>query len=357
MSLSDWGYDSRHSAAFAALARPELCAARVVDERRGLWRVALEEGDALAEVSGHLRHAALDAASLPAVGDFVAVAARPAEGRATIHAVLPRRGVLARKEAGRGSGAQVLATNVDVVLLAVGLDLDWNARRLERYVAFAWESGAQPVVVLTKADLCPDTASALAETEALAPGVPVVAVSARTGGGVAALAVNLPARVTAALVGSSGVGKSTLVNALLGRDVQAVNDVRAHDARGRHTTTQRSMLALPGGALLIDTPGLRELGLLAESDGVSAAFADIQALAATCRFRDCAHGSEPGCAVLDAVADGTLPAERLASYRRLEREAAWQRRKSDPLARQAEERRWRVLQRSVRRNLRDRGRT
>jgi ribosome biogenesis GTPase / thiamine phosphate phosphatase len=356
MSLSEWGYESVDRAAFAALSRPDLLPARVVDERRERWRVVLEEGEALAELSGRLRHEAFDAAARPAVGDFVAVATRPSEGRATIHAVLPRRSVLARKEAGRGSAAQLLAANVDAVLLAVGLDGDWNARRLERYVAFAWESGAQPLVVLTKADLHTDLTAVRGETEALAPGVPVVTVSARTGAGLAALAEHLPPRRTAALVGSSGVGKSTLLNALLGADVQAVNDLRARDARGQHTTTQRSLFALPGGALLVDTPGLRELGLLADDESVAAAFAEIEALAAGCRFRDCTHGSEPGCAVLAAVTAGSLPAERLEAFHRLAREAAWQRRKSDPLARQAEERRWRAIQRSVRRNLRGRGR-
>jgi ribosome biogenesis GTPase len=356
MSLASWGYEAAHAAAFAALARNDLSPARVVDERRDLWRVVLDEGEALAAPSGRFRHEAPGAADFPAVGDFVAVAVRPAEGRATIHAVLPRRNALVRKEPGRASAAQVLAANVDVVLLAVGLDLDWNPRRLERYVAFAWESGAQPLVLLTKADLRADLDAVRAEAEGLAPGVPVLAVSGRSGAGIADLATHLRPGRTAAIVGSSGVGKSTLVNALLGAPVQATNDVRAHDARGRHTTTQRSLLALPGGAMIVDTPGLRELALLAEEESVAAAFGEIEALAARCRFRDCAHAGEPGCAVRAAIASGDLPAERLDAYHRLQREAAYLRRKADPLARQAEERRWRVIHRSVRRNLRDRGR-
>ena len=355
MSLASWGYEPRQAAAFAALSRTDLLPARVVDERRDRWRVVLDEGEALAELSGRLRHQSLDPAALPAVGDFVAVAVRPAEGRATVHAVLPRSSVLARKEAGGRSASQVLAANVDIVLLAVGLDLDWNPRRLERYVAFAWESGAQPVVVLTKCDVCADVAAAREEAGTLAPGVPVVAVSGRTGEGLAALSAHLRPGRTAALVGSSGVGKSTLVNALLGADVQFVHGVR-DDGRGQHTTTQRSLFALPGGALLLDTPGLRELAVPASEESVSAAFGEVEALARGCKFRDCTHDSEPGCAVRAALADGSLTEERFKAYRALEREAAYLRRKTDRFAREAESRRWRAISRSVRKDQKDRGR-
>jgi ribosome biogenesis GTPase / thiamine phosphate phosphatase len=355
MSLDRFGATSADRAALARLSRPELLLARIVDERRDRWRVVLDEGEALAEASGRFRHESLTTGLAPVVGDFVGVEVRPAEGRATLHAVLPRRTVLQRKQAGTGHGAQLLAANVDVVLIAMDLDLDWNPRRLERYAAFAWESGAQPVVVLTKADLHAAPHVVAAEAAALVPGVPVLTVSATRGDGLAEVAAALPALRTAVLVGSSGVGKSTLMNALLGHAAQDVNVVRAHDGRGQHTTTQRSLFPLPWGALLIDTPGMRELGLIAAEESVEAAFGDVVETARGCRFRDCAHAEEPGCAVLAAIADGRLAPERLEAFRHLEREAAFQRRKVDPVFRAAEARRWRVLQRDVQRRMRERG--
>ncbi|MGE0193172.1 MAG: ribosome small subunit-dependent GTPase A [Planctomycetota bacterium] len=343
MSLEAWGVTTADRAALAALDQPTWHLARVADERRDRWRVLLDHGEALAEPSGRLRHAALSADDLPAVGDVVAVSLRHGEDRVTLHAILPRRSVLRRKQAGRGSGSQLLATNVDIVVIAMALDDDWNPRRLERYLAFAWDSGASPLVVLTKSDLAPDAEARRDEAQALSPGTTVLAVCARDGVGVEAVAEALSPRQTAVVVGSSGVGKSTLLNALLGEQRQVVTPVRDRDQRGQHTTTQRSLFALPGGALLIDTPGMRELGLIADDEALEAAFADLEALAAECRFRDCQHASEPGCAVAAAIEAGELDPERVASWRRLEREAAWQRRKANPLARIAEQRRWKQI--------------
>jgi ribosome biogenesis GTPase len=275
----------------------------------------------------------------PVTGDWVAVAARPAEGSATIHHLLPRRTAFTRKAVGRGGG-QIVAANVDVALLVASLNQDLNARRIERYLVMAWESGASPAVVLTKADLCADREARKAEIEAGAPGVPVHVVSAVTGEGLAALSASLPPGQTAALLGSSGVGKSSLVNALAGRAVMATQAIREHDARGRHTTTHRELVLLPSGRLVLDTPGMRELGLWEADAGVGTTFADIEALIAECRFRDCGHKSEPGCAVQSALAEGRLDAARWRSYGKLRREAIRIDRKDDPQAR-AEQRKMR----------------
>jgi ribosome biogenesis GTPase len=334
--------------ALVALGRPELVPARVVAAAAGRWRVLTSQGELLAEPTGRLRFDAVTAADLPTVGDLVAVAARPDEGRATVVAVLPRTSVLVRKAAGRAVAPQPVAANVDVVLLACGLDADWNPRRLERFLAFAWDSGASPVVVLTKADLAPDLAARLDEAAHVAVGAAVVAVAAPTGLGLDALRAHLPAGALAAIVGSSGVGKSTLLNALLGRAAQDTGPVRAHDGRGLHTTTARELFAMPWGAYLVDTPGVREIAVWTDAAAVAAAFDDVAALAPRCRFRDCAHATEPGCAVLAAVADGTLDAGRLEDYRHLLREQAFLARKADPVAARAERARWKQIGRAGR---------
>jgi ribosome biogenesis GTPase len=314
--------------------------------------VAREDGDVLAELPGRLRHEARDRSDLPAVGDWVAV--DPSPGRTLVRAVLPRRTVLVRKVAGGTSESQVIAANVDVVLVAAAAGADVNERRLERYLTFAWSSGAQPVVLLTKADLEDDVAERVASIEAASPGVPVVAVSALTGAGIDRVAELLPPAKTGVVVGSSGVGKSTLINRLLGTDLLLTQRVRAHDERGMHTTTSRRLVPLPNGALLVDTPGMRELAL-ADDDGLDGAFADVEALAAGCRFGDCAHGVEPHCAVLRAVEDGSLDPERLHAFRALQREIAYLARKQDVRLRLQEQRRWKNISRASRRLRRERG--
>jgi len=262
--------------------------------------------------------------------------------------VLPRRGALVRLAAGSGHRSQVLAANVDLVLLLCGLDGDFNPRRVERALVAVAESGARPVVVLNKADACDALDERRRDMEAAAPGVPVLAISALTGAGVEPLAALITAGSTVVLLGSSGVGKSTLANRLLGQETQATAEVRAHDSRGRHTTTHRALFVLPGGGVLIDTPGLRELRLLAEPEAASQAFTDLESLAAGCRFADCGHAREPGCAVRAAVEEGALDAARLASYRKLQAELRHLERRGDPRAMSAEKQRWKAIHKAAR---------
>ena len=320
VSLLALGWSDHFARAFEPHAAEGLVPGRVVLEHTHIYTVLTEAGDILAQVSGRLRHHAAGRQDFPAVGDWVAIARRPHGGRATIHAVLPRRSRFARKVAGIRMEEQVVAANVDTVLLVAGLDGDFNVRRLERYLVLARESGAMSVVVLNKADLCPDVDARVSEVEAIALGLPVLAVSAKAGQGLTALESYLRPRETVAFLGSSGVGKSTIVNALVGRPLLRTREVRASDSRGRHVSSARELIVLPGGGLVIDTPGMRELQLWEVGEGLTETFEDIEALGAGCRFRDCRHRDEPGCAVKAAVEDGRLAAERLASYRKLEDE-------------------------------------
>jgi ribosome biogenesis GTPase len=305
-----------------------LAPARVIVQQRGLYLIATAEGEAAARLSGRFAHEAADG-DYPVAGDWVAAALRPQEASATIHRLLPRRSAFVRKAA--GGGAQVVAANVDVAFLVTSLNADLNPRRIERYLATAWDSGATPVVVLTKADLCtgPERDALEARIGAVALGVPVHAVSAITGEGLDRLRESLAPGCTAALLGSSGTGKSSLVNALAGAPLMATQAIREHDARGRHTTTHRELVLLPDGRLVLDTPGMRELGLWEADAGVSATFADLEALAGRCRFGDCAHGTEPGCAVQAALADEGLDRGRWRSWVKLQRELAHEARKGD----------------------------
>ena len=343
--LERFGFDSYFASSFAPFSSRGLVPARVVREERGRVLVVTADGERAAETAGRLLHRASSRLDLPAVGDWVALRLEPPEGRADspaiVEAVVPRRSRIVRKAAGEAVRPQVLAANVDVLLVATGLDADFNVRRLERYVALAWESEARPVVVLTKADVCGDVAARVADAEAAAPGAPVVAVSAVTGAGLDALAPHLAPGRTLALAGMSGVGKSTLANRLLGVEAQAVRDVRGSDGRGRHATTRRDLFLLPSGALLIDTPGMREL--LPWDGGGAAGFSDVAALAEGCRYRDCAHGLEPGCAVREALELGRLDAGRLASFEKLRREEAWLARRRDAGLARAEKERWKDL--------------
>jgi ribosome biogenesis GTPase / thiamine phosphate phosphatase len=300
-----------------------LVPGRVTVEQRGAYAVATAAGDAWAELAGKLRYETMYRGQLPAVGDWVALQLRQ-EGKATIRGVLPRRTAIVRKTNLGETEEQVLAANVDTIFLVSSLNRDLNVRRIERYLATAWESGADPAIILNKADLCPvdERAELIAEVEAVAFGVPVHTVSAVTGEGMDELRPYLAPGRTSVMLGSSGVGKSTLVNRLTGTDELATQEIRAGDDRGRHTTSHRELIVLPGGGLVIDTPGLRELQLWESSDGMTEAFADVEDLASTCRFTDCAHETEPGCAVREAIRSGRLPRERLESYRKLQRELA-----------------------------------
>ena len=316
--LEDLGWNDRLEELFEEHRDAGLTPARVAQEHRGGYVLYAEAGEYGAAIAGRLRH---ESGDLPVVGDWVAVTVRPDEGRATIQAVLPRQTKFSRKTTWLATEEQVLAANLDAIFLVAGLDRDFNPRRLERYLTMAWESGAQPVVVLTKADLCSDLSARVAEAEAVAVAVPVHPISNVTGAGIEALDRYLDRGRTVALLGSSGVGKSTLANRLLGEETYATQETRS-DGRGRHTTTHRELVRLPSGALLIDTPGIRELQLWDSESGFEASFEDITELAARCRFADCGHETEPGCAVRAALADGTLDEERFASYRKLQRELA-----------------------------------
>ena len=343
--LGALGWDDGFAAAFAPYA--DRCVpGRIVLEHQKIYRVGTAAGELLARVRGRLRHQADRRDQFPAVGDWVAVS--PGSGpdaQGAIEALLPRRSRFSRKVAGETTEEQVVAANVDTVFLVSGLDHDFNLRRIERYLTTAWDGGAQPVIVLNKADLAADLGAIVAEVETVSSGAPIHAMSAKTGAGVEALAPYLVAGRTSAFLGSSGVGKSKLINRLLGDERQRTGEVRAHDSRGRHTTTHRELLELPGGGLLIDTPGMREVQLWEGS--LEDAFADIHALAAGCHFRDCKHDSEPRCAVARAADNGGLDPARLESFRRLQRELAAQARRQDELLMLQDKKKNKVLHKAM----------
>jgi len=336
LSLEALGWDADWGSKFEQLEGDNLVPARVAAQHRGAYVVWSAAGEVRARAAGKLFYAHEVGAPLPAVGDWVALA-QPNGGAATISGILLRRSAFTRKETGRGSVEQVLAANVDAAFLLAGLDDDFSLRRLERYIATAWDSGAEPVVVLTKTDLCPDVGEAVLAVESVAIAIPVYPVSNLTGDGIDALAAHLQPGRTAVLLGSSGVGKSSLLNRLAGTELMRTSAL-ADDGTGRHTTTHRELVRLAGGALIIDTPGLRELQFW-EGD-LSAAFEDIEALALECRFRDCAHLREPGCAVLGAVDEGRLELGRLRSWRKFQRELESVAARTDKRLRIARKRRW-----------------
>jgi ribosome biogenesis GTPase / thiamine phosphate phosphatase len=349
-TLAVLGWTDELQAAFATHAERGFEPARVVAEHRGGFLVRGERDERLAHARGKLRDRELWG-SMPAVGDWVAVCDAPGD-RAAIEAVLPRSSKVSRKTPWLKAEEHVLVANVDTVLIVSGLDGDFNPRRLERYLVAAWDSGADPVLVLTKLDLLDDPGK-LTEAEAIGVGVPVFAVSNLTGEGIDELRELLRPRRTFVLLGSSGVGKSTLVNRLAGRRIMPTGDLR-RDGRGRHTTRHRQLLVLPSGALLVDTPGLRELQVW-EGD-VDSAFADVAEIAVQCRFNDCAHETEPGCAIQEALASGTLDPDRWDSYLRLERELRSIEVRSSKRLHAEEKRRWRARTRESRAERRHRDR-
>jgi ribosome biogenesis GTPase len=335
MTLTELGWSDFFAQAFVPHAAEGCVPARVTLELKGYYEVTGEFGAKLGECTGRFLHHAFSAIDRPAIGDWVAVTPQPgADTRASIHAVLPRRTKFSRQAAGEQEIEQVVAANVDTVFLVSALDANFNLHRIERYLAAAWASGASPVILLNKADVCGNPEARQREVEAVAPGVPVLLLSARTRRGLKTLAPWLQPGSTVALLGSSGVGKSTLINRIVGAARQDTQEVRVADGKGLHTTTQRELLVAPGGALIIDTPGMRELQPWEAGAEVAAAFADVAEIAARCKFRDCAHLVEPGCAVQAALADGSLDLGRWQSYLRLGRATAHTERRQDRHAQQ-----------------------
>ena len=319
--------------------------ARIIEAQRGAWRIASEAGELAAEITGRLRYAADHESEFPVVGDWVNAEVFLTEKKALIHHVLPRRTTLSRKAAHEVK-EQVLVANVDTVLIVSSLNAEFNVRRLERYLSMIWESGATPVVVLSKADLCADPWVIAARAQTLAPGVHVHVISGMTGEGLTALMPYFGPGGTSVLVGSSGVGKSTMINALLQSDIQTTQQIIS-DGRGQHTTTSRRLFVMPSGGVLIDTPGIRELQLW-DSGGLENAFEDISRLATQCRFTDCRHETEPGCAVREAVTNGEIDEKRLANFDKLKREMDYLEKRHDPAALAEQRKRWKRIAKAMR---------
>ena len=354
MSILRWGWNNYFEAVWKDSDRGGTMPARVIAQGRGIWRVAGDFCECPAEVAGKLRLAAEEGADWPAVGDWIAAELRDKGSAAQICEVLPRRSKFVRKTAGKKIAEQVIAANIDIALLVSALDGDFNPRRVERYLTQCWESGAKPVIILNKADVCETPQEKIEEIERVAMGGPVCSVSAKTGLRFDELEKYLARGQTIVLLGSSGAGKSTIVNRLLGRTVQEVQEVRESDSRGRHTTTAREIFVLPSGALLMDTPGLRELQLWDADEGVSQTFADIESLQACCRFGNCHHKGETGCAVQAAIDASELALSRLENWRKLQRELEFLHRKINPDARQSAKQRIKQLMRGVNKMYRDR---
>ena len=352
MTLIAWGWDAQWAERAAQEGIDSSSVARVVGQDRASWSVQTDSGPEQARIPSKP-----GTGPSPVVGDWVTVEPGPMPSDPlSILAVFPRRTVISRGAAGTGGGEQVLATNVDKVWIVHGLDLEFNARRLERYLAVAWDSGASPEIILTKSDLADDLDARVSQVETVCVGVPVRVVSARDSESVEALRDTLTAGSTVSLLGPSGVGKSTLVNLLSEMTVAGTGEVRSGDRKGRHVTTRRDLYSIPGGALLLDTPGIRELRVWLLDDGLNRAFPDIQELAQGCRFRDCRHEAEPGCAVQEALEAGTLDPERLGSFQKLRAEAAYETRKTDPRARAAAVSEWKTAMKTLKQHPKYRNR-
>ncbi|MFD1737062.1 ribosome small subunit-dependent GTPase A [Bacillus salitolerans] len=343
MNLAKFGWNTDLQEALEVVENKELVPGRVTLEHKRMYRVLTEQGELLAEVSGKLRFQAEDREDYPAVGDWVILSPRYQEGKATIHGVLPRFSKFSRKVAGDTTEEQIVATNVNSVFLVNALNQDFNIRRLERYLLLTWESGANPVVVLTKSDLCEDISSKIAAVESVALGVPIHITSAKDLTGLEDLQGYLQEGQTVALLGSSGAGKSTLTNYLLGEEKLLVQDIREEDGKGRHTTTHRELVLLPSGGMIIDTPGMRELQLWEAEGSMSHSFSDIEQIAEKCFYRDCKHENEPNCAVREAIENGQLDEKRFQSFVKLQRELAYLDRKNDKKAQLAEKAKWKKV--------------
>ena len=345
LDLATFGWDEFFAGHFKTYQASGYTPARVVLEHKKFFRVYTQHGEVLAEISGKLRHEAVNRRDLPAVGDWVVIRSQPEDRRVVIHAVLPRRTSFVRKIAGSRTEEQIVGTNIDTVFLLTSLNQDFSLRRIERYLVTAWESGARPIIVLSKSDLCDDVDERIADVQGVAPGVAIHAISVVTGVGLDDIAQYFKRGHTVALLGSSGVGKSTLINHLAGDEQLKVQTVRDHDDRGKHTTTHRELILLPGGGLVLDTAGMRELQLWDGDESLQLVFDDIEALAEECFFGDCRHEDEPHCAVRNALEAGAIDTGRYESYKKLQKELQYMARKKDKLSEIVEKKKWKKLSR------------
>ena len=342
-SLPQLGWNSEFDMYFRPYDSQGYKVGRVVSEQKNSYRLYTEDGEVLAQVSGKMRFQATAREDFPAVGDWVIISLQEGGERASIHGILPRQSKFARKTAGAETTEQIIAANINTVFLVNALNYDFNVRRMERYLTLAWDSGASPVIVLSKADLCTEVTQRLAEVEGIALGVPVHVISCLTGEGLDQLIGYLQVGQTVTMLGSSGAGKSTMLNYLYGQHVQKVQVVRQGDDRGRHTTTARELVVLPQGGLIIDTPGMRELQLWGSESGLQDSFGDVEELARECRFSDCQHEHEPGCAVQNALQTGVMAQARFASYLKLKKELAYLSRKVNQAEALAEKAKWKKI--------------
>ena len=354
--LVRFGWHDFFAAGFHQYSDQGLIAGRVALEYSRVYRVYTAHGEISAELAGRLRHEAASRADLPAVGDWVAMRLIDPEGKGLIQTVLPRRTQVTRKTKGRRSDEQIIGANIDTIFIVTSLNQDFSLRRIERYLAVAWESGALAVIILSKSDLCPDVEVKIARTQEVSFGTPIHSISAIRGDGLGELRQYFEPGKTVALIGSSGVGKSTLINRLIGEDRLAVKEIRGHDDQGKHTTRHRELILLPDGGLMLDTPGMRELQLWDSEDGIETVFDDIDKLASRCYFNDCRHRSEPDCAVRNALREGTLDPGRFENYLKLQRELAYLARRKDAFAERAERNRWKKLTRLAKELSRDKRR-
>ena len=344
-SLKELGWDAFFQEQFQLIKVPGSVPGRVVSESKGSYQVNSQYGELTAKIAGKMRYQAEGQKAYPAVGDWVVIKPLVSENKATIHALLPRKSKFSRKVAGERTEEQVVSANVDTVFIVSGLDggRNFNLRRIERYLTLAWNSGATPVIILNKVDLCSDVDVFVQRVEEIAPGISIHPVSAKEKTGLEALRTYLTRGHTVAFLGSSGVGKSALINSLLGIEKQEVGEVREDDRMGRHTTTRRELILIPGGGMMIDTPGMREIQMWAGEDDLQSSFSDIEALAKRCRFNDCSHNAETGCAVREAINNGDLDPGRLESYRKLQNELIYLTSREEDSTRLYEKAKWKKI--------------